>query len=99
MEYKRKGREKEYHHEWQQKLRKDVVEFLGGKCARCGFSDIRALQIDHKDGKGRQEWLQYKKSSWKRARLILLGKLSKEKYQILCANCNWIKRAENKECG
>jgi len=30
-------------------------------------------------------------------RYIFMGRLPKENYQILCANCNWIKRYENKE--
>ena len=59
-------------------------------CKRCGFSDIRALQIDHVYGGGNQE----------RKKNRNLTKLISEKpnnYQILCANCNWIKRVENNE--
>jgi len=76
--------------------RKRLVDLLGGKCARCGFSDYRALQIDHKNGGGRKEtlvrgniqmYLRYLKSP-EEAKLHL---------QVLCANCNWIKRVENKE--
>src|SRR5689334_14993068 len=35
-------------------LREALFALLGRKCARCGFDDIRALQIDHVDGKGTQ---------------------------------------------
>src|SRR3990170_8952832 len=35
--------------------RKKLIELLGGKCIRCGFSDIRALQIDHITGHGSEE--------------------------------------------
>ena len=31
-------------------LRKKIIDALGGCCARCGYSDIRALQIDHING-------------------------------------------------
>lgn len=76
------------------RLRSEVIEKYGGKCVGCGFSDLRALQIDHVDGGGTQE---RKKMSNK----MLLHKLKREpinkKYQILCANCNAIKRITNGE--
>lgn len=69
------------------------------QCARCGFDDIRALQIDHINGGGTN----------RRRQLGLFGgshfykwlQLNKypEGYQVLCANCNWIKRTENNETG
>lgn len=27
-----------------------LFDLLGGKCCRCGFDDVRALQVDHKNG-------------------------------------------------
>jgi hypothetical protein len=79
-----------------QEHRHSILEVLGLKCVRCGFIDIRALQIDHVNGGGRKEnratsGLGYYKKILSR---ILAG--SKE-FQILCANCNWIKKFENKE--
>lgn len=74
------------------RLRKAALAYLGGSCVRCGFSDPRALQIDHIDGGGRAEH-----------RVIGGRGISKkvldgaEGYQLLCANCNWIKRHENGE--
>ncbi|MCK9370314.1 helix-turn-helix domain-containing protein [Candidatus Dojkabacteria bacterium] len=70
------------------KYRKVLIEELGGKCNRCGFSDLRALQIDHINGGGSKEITKYYKKMIKEA---------PGKYQILCANCNWIKRVENNE--
>ena len=67
---------------------------LGGKCARCGFDDWRALQVDHVTGGGTKE---------RRTRgtityfLTVVVEAKSGKYQVLCANCNWIKRFENKE--
>ena len=57
---------------------------LGRKCVRCGFDDIRALQIDHINNDG------YKENRVKMYHKILRG--DTEGYQVLCANCNWIKR-------
>jgi hypothetical protein len=76
-------------------LRILAVKKLGGKCARCGFSDFRALQFDHIHGKGTMEWEEV--GAIKIFQFILSDPNSSEKYQILCANCNWIKKSENDE--
>lgn len=73
------------------------MEALGGKCVKCGFKDVRALQIDHINGGGSQERKErdFKMNFHKH---VLESFIRKEnKYQLLCANCNWIKRFENKE--
>lgn len=74
-----------------------ALEILGGICCKCGFSDRRALQIDHINGGGSKERKErnYKGSFHKN---VINSVLNKEnKYQLLCANCNWIKRYENNE--
>lgn len=75
-----------------------VYEKLGSVCSKCGFSDIRAIQIDHVNGGGSKElskltWAQYMKKVEKSA------DEGTGEYQLLCANCNWIKRQENNEAG
>lgn len=69
------------------------------ECQKCGYSDIRALCLDHMDGDGnlhRQEDNQarginlYKK-------LYKNNFKSKYNFQVLCFNCNQIKITENKE--
>lgn len=75
--------------------RKRAIEILGGRCVGCGFSDWRALQFDHiecKDVKPRST-----ESTWDILRKILEGNTSE--FQLLCANCNWIKRYEKEEHG
>lgn len=76
-------------------LKLEIYSMLGGKCLKCGYIGP-ALQIDHVNGNGRKEnshmnvyyyYLLVKKS-------ILAGE---KKYQLLCANCNWEKRLQNKE--
>lgn len=77
-------------------LRKQVIDCFGGKCKKCGFGDKRALQIDHINGGGYQEIKNL--SAKQRYKLVLESVSRKEnKYQLLCANCNWIKRFEDKE--
>ena len=85
------------------KARADLLAVFGGKCKKCGFSDVRALQIDHINGGGTKE-----RKAGGRNGMNLYSKLVREfasntgetegKYQILCANCNIIKNVENKEC-
>jgi hypothetical protein len=68
-----------------------AFELYGSKCSRCGFSDWRALQLDHTNGNGRK--LKEQRGA-KLCAEILAGKHDKGKIQLLCANCNWIKRSE-----
>lgn len=75
--------------------RAKALEIMGGKCVRCGFSDARALQIDHINGGGYQET----KSGSSRGPTVRILKGETADYQLLCANCNWIKRFENNEHG
>lgn len=84
----------EYKKKCVSELRKAVIQYLGGSCNRCGFSDYRALQIDHVSGGGRKERREI--GCYKIMKKILSGFHNNE-YQLLCANCNAIKRIENKE--
>jgi hypothetical protein len=78
--------------EYQAKIRANVIAFLGGKCIRCSFSDPRALQIDHRYGGGTAA---RRSESWGKFYKIVLA--NPHPYQLLCANCNWIKRVERRE--
>ena len=84
---------------WNDKLEKEryarsqrrlVVEAMGRECVFCGFDDWRALHIDHKIGTGGK-----RKSVHKIYAEILLGQT--DEYQLLCANCNAIKRSKHIE--
>lgn len=92
--YARRGRVRA---EQCRELHEQILELLGGAvCARCGFTDIRALQIDHIDGNGKQDRKLYKQTiRWYKHILEAGG----SGLQVLCANCNWIKRHENGESG
>jgi len=73
-----------------------VIALLGSVCVQCGFSDVRALQIDHVFGGGRKERLE---KGWWNILTDILENGSQGRYQLLCANCNTIKRIVNKEHG
>lgn len=75
------------------RLRRQALQVLGNKCQRCGFSDYRALQIDHKNGGGVQELRSMAPTTYLK-KVIRLGA---KKYQLLCANHNWIKRYQRNE--
>lgn len=73
-----------------------VIKHLGGKCVRCGFSDARALQFDHVNGDG---WID-RLLKVNKAGLVYHQAIIDDKegrFQLLCANCNWIKREEEGE--
>lgn len=84
------------------KLKIEVTHHISDevKCVKCGFSDIRALQIDHINGGGNIErikiWKNNGEKMWKNILSTPKDEIRK-RYQILCANCNWIKLVENKE--
>lgn len=77
------------------KLKDKVFEKLGRCCSKCGFSDVRALQIDHVNGGGTDEYEALNYNQEKLIKRVLADTTGS--YQILCANCNWIKRMENSE--
>jgi len=73
-------------------LRREVLEFFGGVCVECGFSDFRALQLDHINGGGTAE-----RNSLPFEGVFKRALKFPDEYQLLCANCNWIKRYVNSE--
>jgi hypothetical protein len=94
VEYRKKNPEMmaETQRRHRKRTREKALNKLGNKCSRCGFSDERALQVDHINGGGTKE----------ARRISSLGIFKRvlkhpEDYQLLCANCNWIKRVENNE--
>lgn len=82
--------------ETERRARLEILQLLGGgRCARCGFSDWRALQVDHIHSDGH---LVNRKGNWlslPKIRATLAD--AKQRFQVLCANCNWIKRHEQQE--
>ena len=77
--------------------RETLISSLGGKCVKCGFDDIRALQIDHINGGGEQQQKIFGGKYYVYKYYNEHPELADKEVQILCANCNWIKRQEEKE--
>lgn len=87
-------------------LRGRVLAKLGNKCANpaCqwlnpdgtrGCTDPRCLQIDHVAGGGTHDKLTLGHCQDVLHYRVLRDKIGQ--YQLLCANCNWIKRHVNGE--
>lgn len=80
--------------------KKQIIAFLGDKCKHCGIKDIRVLQIDHINGGGQREIRQNKNLGTLNhyyRQMTANGDAFLKKYQLLCANCNWIKRFDKCE--
>lgn len=72
-------------------LRARILERFGAVCVRCGFSDVRAITLDHKNNNGAMERKQLgERGVHRRA----LQSEHCHEYQMLCMNCQFIKRAE-----
>lgn len=80
------------------KARLQLIGLLGEKCVECGYNkSVIALQVDHIYGRGKEQfrlfngtqtmYRYYLNNPWKALREL----------QVLCANCNAIKRHEMKE--
>ncbi len=84
---------------YQLKRKDEITRLLGGKCVICGFSDRRALCIDHinNDGyKEKRKFGSYGTSAYLN-HVIEEIKSHTGRYQLLCANCNIIKEKERLE--
>lgn len=95
-EARRPGRYADNRRRYTARIRDAIFKKYGDKCVHCGFNDRRALQVDHIDGGGTYERnVVFKNgcnSYWRHVLDDTTGK-----YQLLCANCNSIKRHVNRE--
>lgn len=75
-----------------QALRVLALGALGGKCVGCGLEDRRVLCIDHVNGNG---WLERQERGMRAMIARILNGVPG--YQLLCHNCNHLKKLENGE--
>jgi len=75
-------------------IKSKVVNMLGGRCVRCGATDLKVLQINHKNGNNGKE-----KCGVKLLTRIFLGKRGIEDLELRCANCNFKYEYERGRCG
>lgn len=79
-------------------IREKLLCLLGKSCARCGFNDVRCMQVDHKYGGGYAEVKRFKMSVHTMyAYYVKKPEGALQKLQTLCVNCNRIKIYENRE--
>ena len=101
---KGKQNQKDWINKYHRNLRIKIIQLLGGKCANPYnlnhgdfIADRRCLQIDHINGNGRKERITFPSTSAYQNYILKQIKAGSKDYQLLCANCNWIKRVMNKE--
>jgi len=71
------------------KLKEAVLDVYGRTCSACGFSDVRALTLDHVLNNGAEERASVgERGVYRRA----LKPEFRLEYQTLCMNCQFIKR-------
>jgi hypothetical protein len=86
------------------KVRMQIIELLGNKCANpynLDHGDFNnkpeCLQIDHIHGGGRKEVKKFTNYQQYLKYVLEQVKDGSKEYQLLCANCNWMKRDTNEE--
>lgn len=73
--------------------RQGLLEAMGGRCVRCGENDWRVLQFDHVNGRNGERC----KMLTRKVVQQMLALFTQGELQVLCANCNWRKRHEERE--
>lgn len=84
-------RNRQRNRDYRQRLRREVLLAMGGKCECCGETTPEFLAIDHVKGGGSKERKLLKNSAaGMYAKIKSLG-YPKDQYQLLCHNCNCAK--------
>jgi hypothetical protein len=92
-------RETQYQHKAKWKLIEKVIRHYSNQtmqCECCGESIKEFLTIDHPNGGGRQEFLEYGSSKEFYRHLVQAGFPSG--YRVLCINCNFGRNRNNGIC-
>jgi len=79
--------ERRYRH----KLRRTTLEALGGCCACCGETELEFLAVDHIAETGAAHRKTLPSGSGAIYRVVRDEGYPKDKYQVLCYNCNYSK--------
>ena len=83
---RRRARNKKHH----TKRKNNLFDLMENKCKCCGETNPIYFQIDHVNNDGHLE----RKNRSRRGPKLTLKKYleAPEKFQLLCANCNWAKQ-------
>lgn len=71
--------------------RAEIIASLGSVCVKCGYSDVRALQIDHVNCDGYLD--RHRSGGSYYSYLLKQIQIRPDDFQLLCANCHVIKTA------
>jgi len=82
-----------YHKQYREILRIKAFLILGNQCQNCGEKDPMVLCVDHIEPIGKQRRMTTG-IYWE---ITQNPEASKQKYQLLCRNCNWRKMIQNNE--
>lgn len=97
-----------YHKQRRKNIKQAIFESLGSfycQCkgkdcwhkGKCRVKDKRVQQLDHKKGGGRKEIKRFGNGIGIYEFYSRHPKIAKRKLQVMCANCNWVKRYTNNE--
>jgi len=83
--------------EYRATLRREMIEAYGSVCACCGEGEYQFLQLDHIENDGHIDRKIHRTSCKLFARLKKDG-WPRDRYQLLCANCNFGKMMNGGVC-
>ena len=82
---------KKFQRAYLDRLRDEVIEGYGGKCTCCGETLREFLTIDHIHGDGKKDGELGRRGGRDLYRWLIENNFPKDRYQLLCMNCNWSK--------
>lgn len=86
-----------WHAAYRARLRAEMLVAYGGRCACCGESEPVFLQLDHVHNDGHLDRKAHKTST-KLFAVLRRQNWPRERYQLLCANCNFGKLLNRGVC-
>lgn len=67
------------------RLKSELIELLGGKCARCGYDKSHCAMTFHHKDRSTKSFNLSQMTSFSREKVLAEG----EKCELLCANCHF----------
>ena len=86
-----RDKRREYENRLRRKVRAEMIAAYGGQCACCGENHPEFMSIDHIGGGGHAHRRTLRNSHNSMARELKRLGFPKDKFRLLCMNCNWAK--------
>ena len=77
-----------YERKYTVKLRQEILEAYGGRCACCGETPPEFLALDHINGRGKKDTPLLKARGLQLYLMLKRLGFPKEEFRLLCHNCN-----------